>query len=258
MCNKMQLLESVRKLGPQYKLLMKKMRKHGYSDSEIVRKIGQILMKHDIKSSPSSNVIKRYVLAKLAEAKGVQIRKTPEINKFKHHKNFWNDYVYTHINKNGIPVNLNIFSQKKFKRSRVMPSNLRKLHTLNKKNQINVLFQFVSQPKRSLLSRYPDFEARQKLALMLKNDTNYHKVLRNTKKFNPNLENAFPKAKILLNIFARTKKDSNALLLSSLITELRSAKKSDALRIRNKIQKIIMHLKNQGPSDSMRHTSSLS
>lgn len=252
----MKTLESVRKLGKQFVLLMMKMKKHGYSDSEIVRKVGAIMLKHDMKSSPSSNAVKRYILARLAEAKGVRVRKTPEMNKFKRHKRFLNNYVATHKNKHGIPVDLNVFTQKKFKQSRVKPSNLRKLHTLNNKNQISLLFQFVTQPKGSLLSRYPDFEARKKLSEQLKSDTNYHRVLRNTSKFNPNVENAFPKAKVLLNTFARTKKDSNALLLSSLITDLRSAKNSDSVRVRNKIQKVMMLLKDQGPSDSMRHTSS--
>lgn len=248
-------LESVKKLGPQFAQLMKKMRKQGYSDSEIVRKIGEIMVKYDMKSSPSSNVVKRYVLAKLAETKGVKIGKTPEMNKFKRHKRFLNNYVETHKNQHGIPVNLNAFRKNKLKRSRVKPSNLRKLHTLSNDNQLSLLFQFLSQPKQSLLSRYPDFKARQQLALQLKSNTNYHRVLRNTNKFNPNVENAFPKAKILLNTFAKTKRNSNALLLSSLIADLKSAKKSDSLRVRNKIQKVLMHLKDREPNDSTRHTS---
>lgn len=250
------ILESVKKLGPQFATLMKKMRRRGYSDSEIVRKVGKIMVKHDMKSSPSSSVVKRYVLAKLAESKGVQIRKTPEMNKFKRHKRFFNNYVETHKNQHGIPVDLNAFRKNKLKRSRVTPSNLRKLHTLTNNNQLALLFQFVTQPQRSLLSRYPDFKARQQLALQLRSNTNYHKVLRNTNKFNPNVENAFPKAKILLNTFAKTKSDSNALLLSSLIADLKSAKKSDALRVRNKVQKVLMRLKDRAPNDSTRHTSS--
>ena len=250
-------LESVKKLGPQFAMLMKKMRRYGHSDSEIVRKIGEMMVKYDMKSSPSSNVVKRYVLAKLAETKGVKIRKTPEMNKFKHHKNFLNNYVATHKNQHGIPVDLNGFRKNKLKRSRVKPSNLRKLHTLNNNNQLGLLFQFVSQPKRSLLSRYTDFNSRQQLSGQLKSNTNYHRVLRNTNRFNPNVENAFPKAKILLNTFAKTKSNSNALLLSSLISDLKSAKKSDSLRVRNKIQKVLMHLKRREPNDSTRHTSSL-
>lgn len=249
-------LESVKKLGPQFATLMKKMRRHGYTDSEIVRKIGEIMVKYDMKSSPSSKVVKRYVLAKLAESKGVKLRKTPEMNKFKRHKRFLNNYVATHKNQHGVPVDLNAFRTNKLKRSRVKPSNLRKLHTLKNNNQLGLLFQFVSQPKRSLLSRYPDFKARQQLALGLKSNTNYHKVLRNTNKFNPNVENAFPKAKILLKTFAKTKRDSNALLLSSLIKDLKSAKKSDSLRVRNKIQKVLMRFKDRGPNDSAHRTSS--
>ena len=171
---------------------MKKMLKSGYSDSEIVRKVGQVIVNHDIKSSPSSNVIKRYVLAKLAEAKGLQIRETPEMNKFKRHKTFWNNYVKTHRNKHGIPVDLNAFRQNEFKKTRVKTTDLQKLHTLQKKNQLKLLFQFVSQPKQSLLSRYPDYEARRKLASRLKSDTNYHRVLRNKNEFNPDVANSFP------------------------------------------------------------------
>jgi hypothetical protein len=249
-------LESVKKLGPHFTKLMKKMKKHGYSNSEIVRKIGDIMVKHDMKLSPSSNVVKRYVLAKLAESKGVKIRKTPEMNRFKQHKRFLNNYVATHKNQHGIPVDLNAFRKNKLKQSRVKASNLRKLHTLSNDNQLSLLFQFVSQPKQSLLSRYPDARARRQLALQLRSNTNYHKVLRNINNFNPNVEDAFPKAKILLNKFSRTKSDSDALLLSSLIADLKSAKKNDSLRVRDKIQKVLMHLKGREPNDLTRHTSS--
>lgn len=249
-------LESVEKLGPKFKMLLKQMKKHGLSDSEIVRKVGEIMMKRSNSSSPSSIAVKRYVLAKLAETKGVKIRKTPEMNKFKREKRFWNDFAETHKNQYGIPMHLDAFRQKKLKpMSRVNHSNLRKLHTLTKENQLRLLFQFVSQPKQSLLSRYPDFRARQKLALELKSNKDYHHVLRNTNKFNPNVENAFPKAKVLLNTFAKTKSDSNALLLSSLIADLKSAKKSNVSRLRNKVQKVIMHIKDREPNYSTRRTS---
>ena len=69
------------------------------------------------------------------------------------------------------------------------------------------------------------------------------------------LQILFPETKILLNAFAKTKRDSNALLLSSLITDLKSAKKSNSFRVRDKIQKVLMYLKDQGPSDSMHRTS---
>jgi hypothetical protein len=254
-------LKAVMKLGSPIAPLAKKMRRGGHSDLAIARQVGSLLMGGAVRPSPSPKVITRYVLARLAEAKGgVRLGSAPDMDnrKFARHKMFWNDYVKTHKNAHGIPVDVDVFRVAPLRpSSRVRAANLKALPTLGMDDQIRLLYQFVSQPRGSVIAQYPGAAQRRHLVSALGRDANeYHRTLRHVGKFNPHVRDAFPKAKILLDAFSQTRSNTDALVLSSLIEDLRAARPANAARVRDKMQRVLLQLKDRAPPDSAHRTSS--
>lgn len=249
-------LNSAKRIGANISKLVVLLKKRGDSVADILRKIGSVLLRSKRKDSPDRSVVERYVLAKLLKTRGVQLGESPEMNKFKKYKRFYNQYTHTHVNKYGIPIHLNIFHKPPIKKNMVNVTDLKKMHSLSKDDQVKLLYQFLTQKQKSLMARYPTFKARQELSQKLKEDEKfYHTVLRQKNKFNPRSQSALTKAKVLLQKFTKMENNADAMQIAFLIEDLKTAKEVDH-RLRKKIRHVLFSVKDQARHGSEHRTSS--
>ena len=249
-------LNPAKEIGPNISKLVVLLQKRGDSNADILRRVGSVLLRSKRKDAPNHSVVERYVLAKLLKTRGVRLGKSPEIDKFKKYKRFWNHYANTHVNKYGIPIHLNIFHKPPIKRNMINVDDLKRIHSLSKDDQVKLLYQFLTQKQTSLMARYPTFKARQELSQKLSKDPNfYHKVLRQKGKFNPHSQGALIRAKVLLQEFTNMKNNADAMQIAFLIEDLKTAKEVDH-KLRNKIQHVLFSVKDRARYGSEHRTSS--
>jgi len=249
-------LNSAKEIGPNISKLVVLLKKRGDSNADILRKIGSVLLRSKRKDSPNHSVVERYVLAQLLRTRGVQLGESPEMDKFKKYKRFWNEYANTHVNKYGIPIHLNIFHKPPIKKNTINVTDLKKMHSLSKDDQVKLLYQFLTQKQKSLMARYPTFRTRQVLSQKLKKDPNfYHKVLRQNGKFNPHSQRALTRAKVFLQKFTTLKNNSDAMQMANLIEDLRTAKEVDH-RLRKTTREVLSSVKDRARHGLEHRTSS--